>query len=119
MGKSFKSAPPYIKFFQSKSVRQFTTREACYEYLENDVFTQDEFISNVRETATTLEISYLLAYELITNYLTDVLYEIDIASVKKRKKTRINIFSYFFLEIGFMESFKNKKMFLEKYINNI
>jgi len=112
----FKSAPSYIKFFQSKSVRQFTNREAVYLYLENEVFINQDFINNVRETATTREISYLLAYELITNFLTDTLYEIDIAICKQKKKTRIRVFSYFHLDIGFMMSFKNKKMFLEKYI---
>ncbi len=107
---------PYKEFFQSKSVRKFTTREAVYQYLENEVFINGDFISNITETATTRKISYLLAYELITNYLTDILYELDKAQAQKRKRTRINVFGYFFLEIGFMLSFKNKKMFLEKFI---
>lgn len=108
----------YHKFFRSKSVRKFTSREAVYEYLENEVFIQQDFISNVSETATTLRISYLLAYEIITNYLKDVLYELDTAQAEKKKRTKINVFSYFFLEVGFMRSLEGKKMFLEKYINN-
>jgi hypothetical protein len=44
----------YKNFFRSKSVRKFTSREAVSFYLENEVFIQEDFISNVRETATTL-----------------------------------------------------------------
>jgi uncharacterized membrane protein YsdA (DUF1294 family) len=57
-----------------------------------------------------------LAYELITNYLIDVLYELDKAQAQKKKRTKINVFGYFFLEIGFMRSLEGKKMYLEKYI---
>jgi len=112
----FKSVKPYIKFFESKSVRQFANRDAVKEYLESDVFSQQEFINHVSETATSTRVSYLLAYELITNYLIDILYEIDQTVSIRKKKRKISVYSYFFLEIGFMVSLRDKKMFLEKFI---
>lgn len=103
-------------FFAKKCIRVFNSKEQVYEYLEKDVFVTEQFQSHISETAKTLDISYLLAYEIITNYLTDILYEIDIAANSKTKKARISVHSYFFLEIGFMVSVKNKKMFLEQLI---
>lgn len=106
----------YNKFFRKQCIRVFNSREEVYNYLDNDVFATEQFQSHISETSKTLDISFLLAYEIITNYLTDVLYEIDIAATSSRKKRKISIHSYFFLEIGFMVSVKNKKMFLEKLI---
>lgn len=112
----FKRRKSFIKFFQSKSVRTFASREKVYEYMEEEVFVLQEFSQHITETAMTLEISYLLAYEIITNYLTDILYEIDQAVSNRKRKKKISIHAYFFLEIGFMVSVKNKKMFLEQII---
>ena len=116
MIKLYRSTKKNIKFFQSKSVRMFANREEAFKYLENDVFNKQDFLNNVSETALSNKVSYVLAYELITNFLTDILYEIDQATTMKRKKKKINVYSYFFLEIGFMISLRNRKMFLEKYI---
>lgn len=107
----------FRKFFQRKTVRKFESREACYQYLETEVFVLQDFIANVTETAMTLQISYLLAYEIITNYLTDVLYEIDKAQSKTKQRSRITVYGYLNLDIGFMRTFENKKMFIEKMIN--
>ncbi len=106
----------YDKIFQSKSVRMFSTKKAVSEYLEKEVFLDQDFLNNVSETAKKVEINYILAYEIITGHLIDILYEIDKAISLKRKKTKIRVYSYFFLQIGFMVSLKNKKMFLEKFV---
>lgn len=108
----------YRNFFIQKSIRKFANREEVFEFLEHEVFLKSEFIANVSETARTKKVSYLLAYDLITNYLTDILYEVDkgIEYAKQKRKVKINVFSYFSLQIGFMVSTKGKKMFLEKFI---
>jgi hypothetical protein len=106
----------YDKIFRSKSVRKFTDRKSVIKYLEKEVFHDSDFLSNVSETAKKCDISYVLAFEIVSNYLTDILFEIDQAISSKRKKKIINVYSYFFLQIGFMVSVKNKKMFLEKYV---
>lgn len=102
----------YIKELRSKSVRNFTTRSDAYDYLYDEVFCNENFISNVSETAKSNKVSYLLAYDLITNYLTDVFYEIDKKMNHRTKKTRISILGYFFLDLGFAISFIKKKVFL-------
>jgi hypothetical protein len=112
----YRGSRKFINFFQSKSVRTFESRDKVYEYLEQEVFIKLPFSNHISETAKTLEISYLLAYEIITNYLTDILYEVDIAVSDRKKRKRISIHAYFFLEIGFMVSVKNKKMYLEQII---
>jgi len=114
----FRSAKPYRNFFRKESVRQFESREKAYEYMEKEVFVLNEFSVHVTEVSKTLEISYLLAYEIITNYLTDILYELDIAVSARKKRMKISVHAYFYLDIGFMLSTKNKKMFLEKIIKN-
>lgn len=112
----FKIRKAYRKFFQSKSVRTFKSRGEAFEYLEQEVFVLNQFSKHITEVAKTLDISYLLAYEIITNYLTDIIYEIDIAASNRERKKKIAVHGYFFLEIGFMVSVRNKKMFLEKII---
>lgn len=106
----------YVDYFQRISVRNFQTRTEAFEYLEREVFLLPDFQANVQETADALKISYMIAFEIIANYLTDVLYELDQAQAQKKNRTKINVFGYFFLQVGFMRSLENKKMFLEKLI---
>lgn len=113
---AFKSVPPYVDFFRKESTLNFKSRGEVYEYLEEDVFNKEHFREHITQTAKTLDISYMLAYDIITNYLTDILYELDKAVSDRKKSTRISVHSYFSLKIGFMKSLQNKKMFLEKFI---
>ena len=92
------------KEIKSKNVRKFTTREEVYEFLASTVFYKGHFVRHVQETAQQTQVSYVLAYEVITNHLTDILYEIDKAIARPRKKVMIRIYSYFSLRIGFMLS---------------
>lgn len=112
----FRGKKSYIDFFTKKSIRTFNSRDKVFQFMEEEVFILEDFSKHITETSRNLDISYLLAYEIITNYLTDILYEIDIAVSDREKKKKISIHAYFFLEIGFMVSVKNKKMFLEKII---
>ena len=106
------------QFFKKKSVSQFKDRRAVMAYLEKEVFLDRNFISNVTETATICRVSYIIAYECVTNYLTDIVYEIDQAITFELKKSKISVYSYFFLEVGFMVSLRDNKMYLEKYVNH-
>ena len=119
MGKrKFKSAPPYVKILTDEMVRKFPTRADAYNYLETEVFIKSDFVNNITETARVEKVNYLIAYEIITNYLTDVLYELDKA-VSSKKGKRISVHSYFYFQVGFMESIRNKKNFLEKYFKQL
>lgn len=106
----------YQKFFQSKNIRMFKSRKECFDYMEKEVFLRQEFQIHITETAKESKVSYLLAYEIITNFLTDTLYEIDLAVTDRERKKRISVHSYFYLQVGFMVSTENKKMFLQKLI---
>jgi len=72
-----------------------------------NVFRTIDFERHITETAKTLDIGYQLAYEIITNYLTDVLYEVDKVLEAPRKKRRISVYSYFYLDTGFLRNLKN------------
>ena len=102
-----------LRQYQSKSVRKFEDRKAVYKFLEEEVFQLRDFKNNVNETARSLDISYIIAYEVLTNHLTDVLFELDRGIEFKRKKIKINMFSYFSLFVGFMENLKENKMFIK------
>lgn len=92
------------KKIKSKNVRNFTTREEVNQYLANTVFNSPHFVSHIEETANKNQVSYMLAYEVITNHLTDILYEIDKNITLPKKKVKIRVYSYFSLRIGFMIS---------------
>ena len=74
------------KTTQSKNVRKFTSRSNVYDYLSNEVFEKEDFIRHVIKTAKANDVSYLLAFDVITNHLTDILYEIDTNITSKQKK---------------------------------
>jgi len=102
-----------IQHYKSKSVRKFKDRKAVEEYLEQEVFTLQEFKNNISETARSLNISYVIAYDIITNYLTDILYEIDISIEHPKKKKKISVYSYFSLTVGFMANLTKKTMYID------
>ena len=102
------------KTIQSKNVRKFTSRTDVFNYLSNDVFEKEHFIRHVLETAKVNKVSYLLAFDIITNHLTDILYEIDKNIISPKRKVQIGVYAYFYLRIGFMIS--NTKQKLEQLI---
>lgn len=102
-----------IQDYKSKSVRKFKDRKAVFEYLEQEVFVIQEFKNNVSETARSLSISYVIAYEVLTNYLTDILYEVDTTITSKKEKRKINVYSYFSLYVGFMANLTNKRVYIK------
>lgn len=106
--------PTYLKLVRTKSVRKFNSKEEVEEYLIVEVFEQIDFINNVIDTASEMKVSYLVAYTLITKYLIDVLYELDIAQSKERKKTRIRIPGFLNIDIAFIASLKGKLFSLQK-----
>lgn len=112
----YKPRKDYADFFRRKSKPIFKNIEEVKLYLEKEVFSNPDFIRNVVSAGKKNEVSYLLAYDVITKTLINILYEIDNSITLRRKKKRINVYGYFYLEIGFMISLKGKKMFLEKYI---
>lgn len=93
---------------KSKNVRKFTNRSEVYDYLEKSVFNEADFIEHVIVTAKANNVSYLLAFDLITNHLTDILYEIDKEIINKRKKVKLRVYGYFSIAIGFMITSKRK-----------
>lgn len=101
-----------IAQYKSKSVRKFKDRKAVEEYLEQEVFTLKEFKSNISETARSLKISYVVAYDVVTNYLIDILYEIDETIASPKKKKKISVYSYFSLTVGFMANISKKKLYI-------
>lgn len=103
------------KIIQSKSQKLFTSRQDAFEYLERTVFNRQDFVENVSDSARDNKVSYLFAYEIITNYLTDVLYEID-KHMKKPTKVKLVIKAFFSLSIGFMSSFDSKRLFLQQLL---
>jgi len=102
------------ELLQSKNVRKFTSKEDVHDYLSEDVFKMPQFIEHVRQTATDNNVSYLLAYDLITKHLIDILYEIDKNVVMPRKKTKIRVFRCFSLKIGFMMS-DTKELIIKQF----
>ena len=104
------------KRIKSKNVRKFTSRESVEEYLSNEVFLKERFIRHITETAKTNHVSYILAYNIITNHLIDILYEIDKAITSPRKKVLIRVYGYFSLRIGFMIS-STRTHLIELFIN--
>jgi hypothetical protein len=86
---------------KSKNVRKFTSQSDCYSYLTNEVFLKEDFIRHVTDTAKANNVSYIVAYTVITNYLNNILYEVDTQIISKRKKSKIRIHSYFSILIGF------------------
>lgn len=99
----------------SKNVRKFTSRSDVFDYLSNEVFEKEDFVRHVVETAKANNISYLLAFDVITNHLTDVLYEIDKAIILPKKKVKIRAIGYFSLITGFMIS-STRKQLIELFI---
>lgn len=113
----FKESFLYKRFFKLESKSQFNSYEEAYQYLYDNVFQDAQFVKHVTKASEEQNISYVIAYELISNHLTQILYEVDKAITRSKKKSKIIFHSYFSLQIGFMLSTKNKKMFLEKFIN--
>jgi hypothetical protein len=79
------------------------------------VFEKEHFIRHIIATAKKNNISYLLAFDIITNHLTDILYEIDKNITSPRKKVIIRVYGYFSLRIGFMIS-STRKQLIELFI---
>ena len=117
--KRFKSNPKIVKLIENLSESLFVNREEAHEYLEREVYSNQEFINHIEETAITHKVSYIVAYTVVTDYLTDIMYELDLNVAKRKTKKRILIHSYFFLSVGFMESFKDKKLFIESYLKKL
>ena len=67
-----------------------------------EVFEKEDFIRQVKLVAEQQQISYLVAFDVLTNYLTDVLYEVDKNVSRRKKKVAIRIYGYFSLRIGWM-----------------
>jgi len=95
---------------KSKNVRKFTSQSDCHDYLSNKVFTQENFIRHVTDTAKANNISYIVAFTIITNYLTNTLYEIDKQVVARRKKSKIRIIGFFSILTGFNLNATNKRI---------
>lgn len=103
------------KILVSKNVRKFTSRSDVYDYLSNEVFVNEDFIRHVVETSNANDVSYILAFDVITNHLTDILYEIDKSITKPKTKVKIRGYRYFSLQIGFMIS-STRKQLIELFI---
>jgi hypothetical protein len=106
------------RIIESKNQRTFTSRKDAYDYLKSDVFNKAEFVQHVSDSAKENHVSYLLAYDLITNYLTDYLYEIDKTIIHKRKKRRFMFKGFFSCATGFMLSFKSRRLFLKQFLKH-
>lgn len=106
----------YRKLIKKKSKRLFKNRHDAFEFLKSSVFENDLFLKHVSKASKSNQISYTLSYELITSYLTDLIFEIDAIQSKTEKEARIRVYGYMLLEIGFMISFKNKKLFIYQHI---
>jgi hypothetical protein len=107
---------------KANNFNKFKSWQEAYDYLFEDVFTKEHFEKHVALSAEKNKVSYIIAYEVITNHLTDILYEIDKNISYPRKKVMIRVLSYFSLRIGFMISQnKVKKEFndrMSKYRKN-
>ena len=101
-----------VKTLKSKNVRLFTHRPEAFDYLVNDVFEKQEFIDHIIKTANYHNVSYMIAYSIITNHLTDILYEVDQRITSYSKKSKIRILGHFYLSIGFIRNYT-------KVLNNI
>ena len=95
---------------QSKNVRKFASRSEVYEYLSNKVFENEDFIRHVSDTAQANNVSYILAFDVISNHLTDLLYEVDKNIAKPKRKVKIRCYGYFSLQVSFMISGTKKKL---------
>lgn len=104
------------KNIESKNVRKFSTHSEAFDYLEREVFSQEHFSNHITETAKRNKVSYILAYDVITNHLTDILYEIDKAIAVPEEKVKIRAYGYFSLQIGFMIS-NNRNKLVKMLIN--
>lgn len=105
MRRSNRGLKRYLKnakeYYEYHNVPTFNSYQDAYDYLNEEVFTKEEFINNVSETAELKKVSYSVVYEIMTNHLTDILYEIDKKKKHKRKTSRISIYGYLQLRIGF------------------
>ena len=55
----------------------FKTRAEANQFLKENVFSQKDFMRDIRETAKTLNLSYSLVYKIVTRFLPAFLYNID------------------------------------------
>lgn len=108
----------YLRYLKSKTSKIFKTKEEVKSHLQREVFSRVEFTNHVSEVSKSLGNSYDVTYTVITNYLIDVLYEIDIAQAKPKKKTRIIIQGYLMFDIGFIYPLRGKRFYLRKFLNN-
>lgn len=95
---------------KSENVRKFTNRQDVADYMFDEVFKHEDFIKHVTDTSKLNSVSFNIGYDIITNYLIDILYEIDKNITNSRKKVKYRITGYFSLQLGFMISnTKNNK----------
>ena len=107
---------PYLQKLRAKSVRKFSSREEVSDFLYEDVFKFDEFQNNIKEVADLQQVSYIVAYEIITNHLIDIVNEIDKAQASK-KNIRILILRYMKLDVRFAIGIENTLFLLKRIIN--
>jgi len=106
----------YLNLIKEKTSKLFLNKKEVELHLQKEVFNRVEFQNNVDEVSKTLGISNELAKTIITNYLIDILYEIDIAQSLLRKKTRIIIPSYLMFDIGFIYPLRGKTFYLRRFM---
>ena len=106
----------YLNLIKEKTSKLFLNKKEVELHLQKEVFNRVEFQNNVDEVSKTLGISNELAKTIITNYLIDILYEIDIAQSLLRKKTRIIIPGYLMFDIGFIYPLRGKTFYLRRFM---
>lgn len=105
------------KFKPKDAKSKFKSREEAFDFLRKEIFLTEHFIEHVTETAKHMEISYALAYYIITNHLTDLLYEIDLNLSKPKKNVMVRIYGYCSLKIGYLFNKKpNNNRIINEYL---
>jgi len=89
-------------FKRSDVVRKFNSREEAIEFMTKEVFVREHFQEHVTQTANNLNISYVVAYHIITNHLIDIVYEIDLNIKNPQKNVMVRIYGYCSLRIGYL-----------------
>ena len=102
----FQDVETYRDFIAEKSVRKFETRDQARAYLETEVFSLDEFQSHMQETAEGLNLPLDKVREVIEDYLSNVLYELDANHHLHKRELWVHIPQYLRLDAGFMTNAK-------------
>lgn len=94
----------YDEYYAQYLPPAFRNREEVAIYLQDEVFVREDFKNNVKEAAEYNKVSYLVAFDVISNYIIDNLELLDQLRSHRRKQSRINIFGYLVLDIGFIKN---------------